>query len=156
MKGTHGHLAQGQNPGIYQFLDLYLSTIIKSQKIPKDLNPHPKPVSVIFPLSSWKSKCLVIYLYKFLLYLSFFCTLLFQNQKQFTIMLSNELSSSYRQILQTFSSEQISLETGISFFFFKDYSFSVTMISHSGCKMCMVSLTLNFRKIQIGSDLESG
>ena len=48
----------------------------------------------------------------------FFCTFLFGNQKQFIIMLSNELSSSYRQILQTFSSEQISLETGISFFFF--------------------------------------
>ena len=72
MKGTHGHLAQGQNPGIYWFLDLYLSTIIKSQKIPKDLNPHPKPVSEIFPLPSWKSKCLVTYLYKFLFHLSFF------------------------------------------------------------------------------------
>lgn len=91
---------------------------LKVKKIPKDLNPHPKPVSVIFPLPSWKSKCLVIYLYKFLFYLSFFCTLLFGNQKQFIIVLSNELSSSYRLILQTFSSEQISLETGISFFFF--------------------------------------
>lgn len=68
LKGTQGHLAQGQNPGIYWFLDPCLFTIIKSQKIPKDLNPHPKQVSVIFPLPSWKSKCLVIYLYTFYLF----------------------------------------------------------------------------------------
>jgi len=42
MKGTHGHLAQGQNPGIYWVLDLYLSTIIKSQKNPKRPQSSPQ------------------------------------------------------------------------------------------------------------------